>query len=528
MAARREARKKEIEEMLFGDLLMEKKEAVPSVEAVVVPATPRRRSSLKTSMSSSSSSETPAWKMTEVRRGELEADKESLSKKKGIEQEPFLPRSKSRLSWLARSSSELSVVVLGAKSTGKTLLAETVARGASRLRPTPTLGVERLDATLGGDELRIWDTSGDQRFDAAAVGLTRTCAAVVVVYRAGDGDSFAAATERLLRAKCDAPYAALALLATTLAPTNDDDDASSSSLSVEDRARHLAESADAFFAVVDPTDVSGARNAFASIKDRSRRAGGSTNDLDGGGGRRRRRSDDAPTPIPANSFTILGDARAVLVSDDLPVFETRLDDLCREATAYTLVQAYYLSEAANIVAGLDLTRTDCLESTKGGKISRTNNPPGAKLNPCFCHAGALCALADGSTSVDCPTDGSATCRELDGTVVPLELSTSLQTHDRDCDRGKPSECTRREPCTPCELDRLVSFGATSCAMCSTVNRGDCRFKPGVGPYCYKAAGSDEVEPCRRCCTESLQHLVLKNDSRGRPYTTCLLLHHPGE
>ena len=56
------------------------------------------------------------------------------------------------------------------------------------------------------------------------------------------------------------------------------------------------------------------------------------------------------------------------------------------------------------------------------------------------------------------------------------------------------KCTKEEPCTPCELDRLDEFQAERCTTCSPENRGDCNFIPGEGPYCFDKPGSVKVRP----------------------------------
>lgn len=180
--------------------------------------------------------------------------------------------------------------------------------------------------------------------------------------------------------------------------------------------------------------------------------------------------------------------------------------------ALCAVQAYYLYQAANATPASwhdDQThRKDCLKSTKGGKISNARNRPGVTLNPCWCHEGARCVVNGAVVpSVDCPTDGSGRCTDDAGTV-DLNIPSKLQNFKRDCSNGRGARCTRKDPCTPCELDRLSGFkDATYCAMCSVVNQGDCKFKPGKGPYCLKRPDSRAIEPCRRCCTESLYTLV---------------------
>lgn len=168
------------------------------------------------------------------------------------------------------------------------------------------------------------------------------------------------------------------------------------------------------------------------------------------------------------------------------------------------IQTYYLYQAANKVTptALDakIYRYDCHDSRKGGKIAK--NERLEDRNPCFCELGTCMSNGIEVPASDCPLDG--TCTDAEGNSIPAKLPSRYQTYKRDCDSGRGSECTRKQPCTPCELERLLEFpGATYCAMCSVLNTGDCHFKPGVGPYCWKNSHSRRIEPCRRCCTESL-------------------------
>ena len=68
----------------------------------------------------------------------------------------------------AQAANHVTVVLVGASRTGKTLMAQTYAHGSAALRPPPTLGVERhvaaMPVELGGNaklpELRVWDRAG--------------------------------------------------------------------------------------------------------------------------------------------------------------------------------------------------------------------------------------------------------------------------------------------------------------------------------------------------------------------------------
>lgn len=55
-----------------------------------------------------------------------------------------------------------------------------------------------------------------------------------------------------------------------------------------------------------------------------------------------------------------------------------------------------------------------------------------------------------------------------------------------------SRCTKDEPCTPCDRDKLILFGASRCGSCSQRFQGDCNFIPDIGPYCYKYPNSKYV------------------------------------
>ena len=157
-------------------------------------------------------------------------------------------------------------------------------------------------------------------------------------------------------------------------------------------------------------------------------------------------------------------------------------------------------------------RWDCLESTKGGKISKAMYDEGSEraFNPCYCHSNATCKYKSHmrlwNQSDECPRDADFVCFENynletqrayksgDGDdtqadrrkVYPLLGSPKDEGFRRDCKFGQKDKCTRQNPCTPCELDKLVAFDATRCETCSVFNRGDCNFVPGVGPYCWES------------------------------------------
>lgn len=175
----------------------------------------------------------------------------------------------------------------------------------------------------------------------------------------------------------------------------------------------------------------------------------------------------------------------------------------------------------------DIIRHDCKQSNKGGK--RANGDTRSHtINPCWCHSGATCQVRyepeepwveyDGTS---CPVDKydetaprmkHTRCREdVDGKKVYFYVPT-----DRDCTKGQGPVCTKEDPCTPCELDRLEEFGADRCTTCSPENSGDCHFVLGVGPYCFESPESKKATPCKRCCTEAYSAIgEIVYDSKGR-------------
>jgi len=186
-----------------------------------------------------------------------------------------------------------------------------------------------------------------------------------------------------------------------------------------------------------------------------------------------------------------------------------------------IVQYYYLAYAVlhfppHYAATMlfDVFRTDCLESRKGGKVSILDldaDPFGR--HPCFCRVdiGWTCygedALEMDSISWEmCPVGG--TCKKtlesgLRRTIDPYYGDKDFRNmYQRDCENGKGSVCTKENPCTPCEIDRLEEFDdAEPCALCTSTNSGDCGFVEGVGPYCWASSETREVVECTQCCTE---------------------------
>mmetsp|Transcript_24574 Transcript_24574/g.29589 ORF Transcript_24574/g.29589 Transcript_24574/m.29589 type:complete len:293 (-) Transcript_24574:129-1007(-) len=201
-----------------------------------------------------------------------------------------------------------------------------------------------------------------------------------------------------------------------------------------------------------------------------------------------------------------------------------------------MIQTYYLYRAANNFSGShryfddDIYRFDCYKSRKGGKIAQDDSLPLIDRNPCFCHEFAQCRDSNTNAYIEpasCPLDGTANCREYIAPNTKRSISRTLSStyisHKRDCQNGKKASCTKEQPCTPCELDKLLLFGsqASYCSLCSVLNNGDCHFKPGIGPYCFKSPNSNEFEPCRRCCTESLPVFETYTDpNTNETFTFC--------
>ena len=158
----------------------------------------------------------------------------------------------------------------------------------------------------------------------------------------------------------------------------------------------------------------------------------------------------------------------------------------------------------------DLHRTDCIASHKGGKRSG-NSTHFEDINPCFCESSptgpklAKCytTVKDSTKKYDlsidkCPHDGTAKCSQ--GTRHEDRIHRWVPSL-RDCRGGQLTQCTKEQPCTPCERESLPLFKQGRCRTCSTQNLGNCDFVPGVGPYCLVSPTSKAIEPCKRCCTE---------------------------
>ncbi|KAJ1454041.1 hypothetical protein M885DRAFT_253513 [Pelagophyceae sp. CCMP2097] len=123
----------------------------------------------------------------------LAEDREALAQstaKRGMAHPPAdFMRSSSGGKQTAQSLNGTSVVLLGASRSGKTLVTQTFCGGVAQLRPAPTVGVERHDVASSSGDVRVWDTSGDARFDDAALGLVRGASAILVLYVFDDAAS---------------------------------------------------------------------------------------------------------------------------------------------------------------------------------------------------------------------------------------------------------------------------------------------------------------------------------------------------
>lgn len=272
-ASQREAQKREIEDLLFSKLLGDENvqklddaeledslsaERIAKISTLSVEDDARSvQSDLTLKRRRFATLRSTSTSRVEAARRELEADRELLGRHRSVAADVLVVRSSPRTT---RRSSSMSVVIVGSRRTGKTMITDRLLNTSFRLVPKPTVGVERHDADLDGQSFRIWDTSGDSRFDEAALGLTRTAAAIVAVYRCGDADTFSAAADHLLRARCDTPEAALALVATKLGEAADDSD-------LESRAARLARSTSAAHKVVDLTDRDGVLDIFRTLRD---------------------------------------------------------------------------------------------------------------------------------------------------------------------------------------------------------------------------------------------------------------------
>lgn len=151
-----------------------------------------------------------------------------------------------------------------------------------------------------------------------------------------------------------------------------------------------------------------------------------------------------------------------------------------------------------------LYRKDCLSSTKGGKRPNSSFQH-FDLNPCFCHNSSRCVSTKTgallSSDDTCPVDGTAVCRAVTASSSsPREIPMYLD-YRRDCSRGEGRVCSLSQPCVPCDREHLPHWGSGRCRSCSSDFEGDCKYIPGVGPYCWEHPGSKTIVPCKKCCTD---------------------------
>lgn len=181
-----------------------------------------------------------------------------------------------------------------------------------------------------------------------------------------------------------------------------------------------------------------------------------------------------------------------------------------------VTQVYHLSLAGLAgypYDGVDVIRSACLSSSKGGRIPYNAGYDSTSANPCFCHSNATCFIGgdvgNPNATREDPTDCDASkdkCIEnyWAGRKRRKRIEPQLEPSQRDCTKGQPDQCTREYPCTPCELETLDLWGADRCQTCSILNDfGDCHFVPDVGPYCWESPDTRKVVPCKQCCTAPL-------------------------
>ena len=149
-------------------------------------------------------------------------------------------------------------MLIGAKGSGKTVACRTYARGRSCGRADAS--VEAHDAAPVPKGLargvKIWDTSGDDRFAKQTNQLVKVADAVLVLYNRASSEAFADATNRLLRATAESPSNAIVVLVATSLEKNVDDDV---------EARDLALSAGADFRTLRVADRTAVTSLFRDV-----------------------------------------------------------------------------------------------------------------------------------------------------------------------------------------------------------------------------------------------------------------------
>ena len=225
-------KKQEIEQLLFG-----------SLDAAIAPEPSQRFAQKKEKKKRRSASLQPrvTSDRAEALRREIAADTLLLQRQASTGDE---------LTSRFVKHTKQTIVVTGATGTGKTQAVETFVKGSTRLKPSPTMGVERYDR---GD-LSIWDTSGDSRFEAATKGLLEVADAVVAFYDPKRPATFDLAAERIQNTSCG-----------TLVATGLDD--------LEGRRLVDTLKDITFLCLVDPTDKHAVDALFATISSRLLKGG---------------------------------------------------------------------------------------------------------------------------------------------------------------------------------------------------------------------------------------------------------------
>ena len=141
-----------------------------------------------------------------------------------------------------KSSESVVVVCVGASMTGKTQFLETLTKGSTRLRPPPTMGLEKFHVR----DVLLWDTSGDERFLAAISGILSVADAVMAFYDPKRSETLEVALKRL----DDAPMTSDKFLVAT------------GTLGPHEKAH-----ADSIF-LGDPTDATRVNDTFNDVRSR--------------------------------------------------------------------------------------------------------------------------------------------------------------------------------------------------------------------------------------------------------------------
>ena len=166
---------------------------------------------------------------------------------------------------------------------------------------------------------------------------------------------------------------------------------------------------------------------------------------------------------------------------------------------YLLMASLYMPASRFQVLNPSYVRVDCRNPTKGGKRRYGTRDSEEYRNPCWCHRNAKCRDSDGNTAF--PAYCPYTFQCYDGQNF-TRLIDQFSDNKRNCKGGMGLACTKDEPCFPCEPELLANFvNASRCTMCQSADMGYCNFIPDLGPYCLVKAGSKEITPCKRCCSD---------------------------